>query len=57
MGIDNAWGVYPSGFGGDNPGKLGQILRTRHGANTNSTSTIPPTQYRATTRPDFGGCD
>ncbi|WP_420320982.1 hypothetical protein [Flagellimonas sp.] len=26
-------------------------------ANTNSTSTLPATQYKATTRPDFGGCD
>lgn len=35
MDINNAWGVYPTGLGGDNPGKLGQILRTRTGANTN----------------------
>ena len=33
MNIDNAWGVYPTGQGGDNPGKLGQILRARNGAN------------------------
>lgn len=26
-------------------------------ANTNSTSSLPSTKYKATTRPDFGGCD
>ncbi|MEZ4809887.1 MAG: hypothetical protein R2819_05970 [Allomuricauda sp.] len=35
MNINNAWGVYPTGQGGDNPGKLGQILRSRSGANKN----------------------
>lgn len=27
--IPNAWGVFPGGGGGDNPGKLGQIIRSK----------------------------
>jgi hypothetical protein len=32
MNIANAWGVFPDGSGGNNPGKLGQILRSRVGS-------------------------
>ncbi|WP_373517010.1 hypothetical protein [Pricia sp.] len=31
--IPNAWGPYPGGGGGDNPGKLGQIIRSKNNGN------------------------